>query len=203
MARADAAHALQEQAGAVFLHMDNGRIGCHASHRSTWEWLSEHSGDAEFLLVLEDDAEPVEGFTQQLEQALAVAPTGIVSLYLGTSYPIHWQPRIDLARHNANRVDACWLRTTDVLHAVGVAIRTDLLPSMLEHAPHGVPIDEAITKWAQAHGQEIGYTWPSLLQHSDTPTVISKHADGVERTQPRKAWWCHTRTEWTDKAVTL
>lgn len=206
--RADAAHALQETVGATFMHMDNGTKGCESSHRRVWEWLDSYaernkSEQYEWAVVLEDDAQPVVGFTQQLKQALTVAPTPIVSLYLGTNYPIHWQPRISLAKSNANTVNAAWMVTHHLLHAVGVAIRTDLLPSMLTEAQYKMPIDEAITAWAQAHGHRVGYTWPSLVDHDDGPPLIGKRADGDTRTQPRKAWWCHTRTEWTDKAVTL
>jgi GR25 family glycosyltransferase involved in LPS biosynthesis len=183
------------------MHVDNGTKGCELSHRRTWEYLAGQA--SEYSIVLEDDAQPVEGFHTQLEQALAVAPTPIISLYLGTSYPMHWQQRIQLAKSNANAANASWLLSDTLLHAVGVAVRTDLIPAMLDGAPHGMPFDEAVTLWAKVEGHKVGYCWPSLVDHEDSPSVIAKRPDDTERIQPRKAWWCHTRQEWTDRSVNL
>lgn len=196
--RAEQAHQLAETVGAVYTSIDDGILGCEGNHRKVWGWLSGQ--DTTWSVVLEDDAQPVEGFRLQLEQALAVAPTPIVSLYLGQGRPQHWQPRIDLARHNANAVNASWLIAPALLHAVGVAVRTELLPSVLLDKTY--PIDDAWTAWLRSQLLRVGYTWPSLVQHEDGPTLV-KHPDGVERNQRRVAWWCHTRDEWTDRAVNL
>jgi hypothetical protein len=197
-ARAEQAHKLMEDVGATYLSMDNGSLGCDANHKKVWSWLS--GKDTTWSVVLEDDAIPVEGFTKQLEQVLSVAPTPIVSLYLGQGRPQHWQPRIDLAKNNANSVDASWLIAPALLHAVGVAVRTELLPKVLFDKTK--PIDDAWTEWIRTQHLRVGYTWPSLLEHRDEDTLV-KHPDGVPRTQHRKAWWCHTRQDWTDRAVKL
>jgi hypothetical protein len=196
-ARADQAHALQEAIQAQYMHMDNGTLGCDRSHKKAWSYLSGKNTD--WSVVVEDDAVPVDGFRGQLEQALTVTPAPVVSLYLGTSQPKHYQPKIGLARSNANAVNACWLTTNTVLHAVAVAVRTELLSSMLLDKRY--PIDEALTDWVKREHLKVAYAWPSIVDHDDGPTLVN-HADG-ERLRHRKAWWCHTRNEWTDRAVKL
>lgn len=187
-----------EDVGAVYLSMDNGALGCEGNHRKVWSWLAgKHST---WSVVLEDDAVPVEGFRNQLEQALTHTPAPIVSLYLGRGLPVHYQPKIDLARHNANAVNACYLTSPVLLHAVGVAVRTALLSSVL--FDNGQPIDDAWTAWIASQSLQVAYTWPSLVDHRDEETLV-EHPDGVERIQHRKAWWCHTRDEWTGKTVNL
>lgn len=182
--------------------MDNGTLGCAANHRKVWEWLSKHSVRTnvrtEWCVVLEDDAEPVEGFREQLEQALTVAPSPIVSLYLGTSRPKHWQLFVTDAVQRANQADASWLLGTHLLHCVGVAVRTELAPLMAEWSTHlDQPLDDH-----PVGDHMIAYTNPSLVDHTDdTPVVL--HPDGQPRDKPRKAHRAGTRTTWTTTTVDI
>lgn len=196
-ARADQAHKLMEDVGAQYMSMDNGTLGCHRNHRKVWDYLATQ--DTDYSIVLEDDAEPVEGFREQLEQALTAAPAPIVSLYLGVGRPQGWQKRIDKAIKIADNKDAHWLTGKHVLHAVGLAIRTELLPMDLDPR---LQIDHAITKWRRAEFLPVAYTFPSLVDHRDEPTLFD-HGDGLSRTKPRKAWRVGTRDTWTDSAVPL
>lgn len=205
-ARADQAHQLQEQTEAVFLHMDNGAMGCNKSHIRTWEWMAGHAEREghDWACVLEDDAEPVEGFRDQLEQALEVAPTPIVSLYLGD--PRHWdlfrerKARIVAAGAAADESDACWLVTQELLHGVAVCIRTPLIRAMLEGIGTQA-IDYAIREWAKTEGHQIAFCWPSITDHADGPTLLPKPPNVRDRR--RKAWRVGVRATWTSKAVTL
>lgn len=191
-----------EDVGAVYLSMDNGTLGCDMAHRKVWAWMTAHAQREghDHVVVLEDDAVPVEGFREQLEQALTHAPEPIVSLYLGRGLPVHYQPKIDLARHNANAVNACFLTAPKLLHAVGVAVQTALLSSVL--FDNGQPIDDAWTAWIQSQHLQVAYTWPSIIQHRDEQTLV-EHPDGVERNQRRVAWWFGARDVWTDRSVNL
>lgn len=189
-----------EDVGAVYLSMDNGHLGCESNHTKTWDWMTKHGGAADWQIVLEDDALLCEGFTQQLEQALTVAPTPIVGLYLGCSTPVHWQIPIGQAIQEADQRQAHWIITHSIINAVGVAIRTDLLPIQ---PPTGKPIDEALAQWCKTQGHTVGYTWPSLIDHKDEEPVIKKRADGMQRTQPRKAWRHGTRDTWSSKSVDM
>lgn len=199
-ARADAAHALQEQVHAAYLHMDDGTVGCEGSHRKAWTYLAGTQSD--WCVVLEDDALPVEGFTQQVEQALTASPCNIVSLYLGQGRPPQWQARVSQAIHAAELDDACWIVGRRLLHGVAVAIRTHLIPSMLDHITSSTrPIDFAIKDWAVEAGHDIAFTQPSLVNHADGPTLIQR--DDSARTETRTAWRVGTRHTWTPKSVAL
>ena len=64
-----------------YVSWDDGTLGPAENHLRAWENLAEE--DAEVCLVLEDDAVPVANFRSELSGVLAVAPTDLVSLYLG------------------------------------------------------------------------------------------------------------------------
>lgn len=195
--RAAAAHNLMEATGAAFLSLDNGSKGCNGNHRHVLEWLS--TSPTEWVVVLEDDAQPVDDFRTQLEAALTAAPCDIVSLYLGTNYPRLWQRGIQRATTRADQSDSPWLVSEHLLHAVGYCIRTTLVLDLLEALPE-MPIDDAITTWARDQGRRIAYTWPSLVDHEDADTLISKRPT---RNAPRKAHRTGTRTQWAGPTVEL
>lgn len=201
-ARADHAHKLMDDVGAVYLSMDNGTLGCNNNHRKVWEHLTRY--DTDWSIVLEDDCEPVEGFREQLKQILETAPTPIVSLYLGD--PKHWdlfrdrQAKLSAAGAQADESDACWLVTRELLHGVAIAIRTPLIQAMLDGITDQA-IDYAIREWAKTEGHQIGFTWPSIVDHVDGPTLLPKPPN--MRHRARKAWRVGTREHWTGKQVTL
>lgn len=193
--------------------MDDGTLGCEQNHRRAWEHLAH--AKTEFALVLEDDAIPVPDFTHQAIQALAVAPSDVVSLYLGTGRPIWFelagrgsaqrlQPLIRDAVNQAHTEQACFITAPKLFHGVAVAIRTPLIGSMLTHTRVSPkPIDFAIGDWCVTEGHTVAYTVPSLCNHDDGPTVIRTHPDGEPRMAPRTAHMFGGRITWTSKAVEL
>lgn len=181
--------------------MDNGTLGCSGNHYKTWTYLAQ--SPTQWGVCIEDDAKPVEGFTHQLEQALTVAPTPIVSLYLGQGQPLQWQARIRQAIHAAEQDDACWIVGKRLLYGVAVCIRTDLIPSMLAGIETSTrPIDLAIRDWAVEAGHDICFPTPSLVDHADGPTLITDRTD-TSRDMQRTAWRTGTRDRWTSKTVNL
>lgn len=196
LARSAAAHQLMEDAGAAWMHMDNGTRGCNGSHKRALEWGSTKPVD--WIVVLEDDAELCDNWADNLTQALDLAPAPILSLYLGTSYPIEWQRFIRTSTTKATENNAAWIVGEQLLHAVAYAIRTDLIPDLLAHKSKA-PIDQAITEWARAAGHPVAYTWPSMCDHADQPTLVThKHANN----KPRKAWQ-HGQPTWNTTQVRL
>jgi len=191
---------------ASHLSMDDGTLGCNANHKQVWRWLAET--DSEWSVVLEDDALPA-GFGQfrtHLAKALTAAPTPLVSLYRGHNVN---NPAYETAGMNASRAadhaGAHWITSDLLLHAVAVAIRTDLIPDMLTHLgmlPPQFAIDEAISHWARAAGIKAAYTWPSLVDHADTYTLF-RHPDKLPRPKGRVAYEVGTRSHWDSEAVTL
>lgn len=183
--------------------LDNQDFGCEVNHLRAWEWLA--GGNCPWSVVIEDDALPVQRFRFQLHAALKVAPTPIVSLYLGRSRPPHWQESIAQSVGKTRLEDACFLTASALLHGVGYAIRTALIPDLLASLPGMIkdtPIDEAISSWARQRDYGISYTWPSLLDHRDEGTLID-HPDGHPRTKPRKAWCADWRERWESTTVEI
>lgn len=190
------ARQLAEEAGALYMNVDNGSMGCDASHMHVLRQLGDTSLD--WVVVLEDDAILCDNWADNLDQALTLAPAPILSFYLGTSYPIQWQRFIRQATTKATENNAAWIIGEQLLHAVAYAIRTDLIPDLLAHKSKA-PIDEAITEWARANGHMVAYTWPSMCDHADEPTLVThQHANN----KPRKAWQ-HGEPQWSTQTVRL
>lgn len=187
---------------AAVVSTDDGTLGAGWNHRAVWSSLLETVGRASHLVVLEDDAVPVQGFLSQLDRALEVAPSPIVSLYLGREWPPHWQHSINLALQDADKTDAAWLVCDELLHGVGVAVQTDLVADMLENSNQRLPIDESISSWAMTNHHLVSYTTPSLVEHADLPTLVN-HFDGEPRPAGRVAWRTGARRKWTGEAVEL
>ncbi|PKQ59734.1 hypothetical protein B5566_02515 [Mycobacterium sp. MHSD3] len=198
--RSTMAYYLAYQVGSPCVAIDDMGMGCAANHRRTWEWLALR-GHGDWCVVLEDDAVPVPSFREQLADALDHSPAPIVSLYLGRCRPGNAQATI--RDHVAYGPDTPWLITNRLLHAVGVAIRTDLVASMVDHtaALKGCPIDEAISHWAATHQLPVAYTWPSLVDHADTPSLV--HGPTRHHHVRRVAWRTGTRTTWQGEATQL
>lgn len=170
--------------------IDNLSKGCEFNHRQALTWLAR--GNSEWSIVLEDDCIPVPRFRNQLLNALEYAPTHLVSLYLGRGRPPHWQNSIS----SVIATDVSWLIGTDLLSAVGYAIKTKHISKMLAALDPQLPIDEAISVWAKGVGCKISYTRPSLVDHRyELPSLVT-HPDGQPRTQLRKAWFCDEKAQW-------
>lgn len=179
--------------------MDTGLLGCDDNHHHV---LTHLAGlPSTWSVVLEDDAIPVDGFRAQLEAALPFSPSPIVSLYLGRLRPPQHQADIQSAVQAATIEDADWIIATRLFHAVGYAIKTELLPSLLNHLSNW-PVDQHISEWAMQRGHTIAYTWPSLVDHADGHPVAD-HPDGQPRTPGRVAHKTGTKQQWTTESVTL
>jgi len=204
-ARAEHAHTLMDQVGAAYTSVDNGTLGCNGNHKQVWTWLNNHTDD--WAIVLEDDSLPTPDFVHQATQALAVAPSPLVSFYLGK----HHIPTLDIEHHKeqaitkAQSADAHWITSRQLLHAVAVAIDKDHIAAMLAHIadlPEQFPIDEAITHWATTNTIDVCYTWPSLVDHADQPTLF-RHLDKLPRPPGRVAYNTGGHDTWTDRAVIM
>lgn len=200
-----------------FVTVDDGDLGCFQNHRKAWETLAK-TATTDWAVVLEDDAVPVPGFLDQLDAALAQAPSPVVSLYIGRGRPRMSQP--PMRELVSAGVDTSWLLTDEMLGAVGIAIHTDLITRMLKATIVSpavwLPIDYAIGEWARQYGVHVAYTWPSLVNHADTQPAIDVHPDGqprgpiiytpgtdVPRLQRRVAWRVGTRDRWDSTTTWL
>jgi hypothetical protein len=198
---------LQDRADAARLFIDDGTLGCERNHHRVWEWLAGET--TEWAVVLEDDAIITDSFRQQLDMVLTAAPTPIVSLYRGHNVNNRaFETNGLLATGRADTENAHWVTAPHLLHAVGVAIRTELVPDMLTHIgplPDKFPIDERISHWAKTVKQQISYCHPSIVDHADGATAILTHhrRDKLPRPAGRVAYQYGTRDMWNSEAVKL
>lgn len=199
-ARLDEATTLAKTIGAV-VTLDHGDTGAGANHLRAWDLTTDV--DSEWAAVLEDDAQPVPDFTTQAEAALSAAPEPVVSFYLGRTRPVRWQDRISLGCIQADRAGAHWLTTTHTLHAVALAIHTDLREDWMDWANSSdLPPDERMAAWCLARGHRVAYTWPSLVDHADGPTLV-QHTRTGNTIGPRIAWRTGIRHAWTPAATPM
>ena len=197
--RGDMGKALAEKVGADHLNIDTDARGCTWNHCEAWRALYDvrPSGDS-YCLVLEDDAIPVVGFREQVAAALAVAPAPIVSLYLGRGYIEDRYIESMLVRADARKAN--WIVAPGrILHAVALAVRGDLMESLVENLPTlNHPIDRALTTWARSNGHQVAYSLPSLVEHDDGQSLVSAY-----KRAERKAWLVGVRDEWCDKMTLM
>lgn len=194
-ARAAESTLLARMVCADFVSVDNGILGCDGNHVAVQTHLA--GLPARWAVVLEDDAVVVPDFRVQLAAALEVAPAPVVSLYLGRLRPPQYQRQVVQAVARANSVDASWIVGRRMLHAVGYAIRTDVLGSLLNFESR-LPADERVSAWAGG----VAYCWPSLVDHADLPTVV-QHRDRQPRPPGRTAYRVGGRDVWTERSVPL
>jgi len=198
--REQMAEDLKAEIDADFMSVDLGHLGAGTNHRIVWSVLSDL--DSEWSVVLEEDAVPVVDFRSQLDEVLTAAPTDIVSLYLGRLRPPQYQDKIGDALAKAQANDAHFIVSNHCLHAVALAVRTNLVPYMLAGMKPYLPVDQAIGRWCRQRGHHIAYSVPSICDHRDLPSLID-HPDGRQRVPGRVAWQWGQRTAWFKTTVDL
>lgn len=189
--RLQAAYQLAKATGGQVV-LDHGR-GSNANHDAAWE---RAGGD--WHVVLEDDAILVPGFTAQVTAALAAVPAeGAVSFYVGTGRPKPTEaPR---AIEAARRSNAHWVKAQASYWGVALALPTYLVPDMLGYVQHStLPYDVRFGLWLRSRKLPCWYTVPSLVDHSDNPSLIWDY-----NLPSRKAIFVGRNTKWNDTFVSL
>lgn len=174
--------------------VDVGGRGAPGMHLQA---LEHAAGTGERVLVLEDDAIPVQGAGGMVEQFLDGRGQGLplVSFYLGAGAPVDKQPEIETAVERAKTMGGGLVRLPDLYHAVAYSIRSDRAARVVE-ALHGAaaimggfpangPIDRLI-------GQAAGETWywlPSPFDHDDAMPSTVPHRGPRPEPGSRRAHW--------------
>lgn len=201
------AHPAREQA-AEQLALDIDARVTWDRHRDEWETgsraLAAYDPQATHHLVLQDDALPVAGFRAHAAAAIAQHPDSLISFYLGKSRPPHLQRRFTRATLAADEQHAAWISSDRLHHGVAIALPIADIDPLLEwcRIPN-LPYDERIGAWYRFARRPVLYTWPSLVDHADTDTLIPRHHDGQPRDQPRVAWRTGTPTNWDTDVIPL
>lgn len=199
------AERLAQEVHAAVCNIDDGTLGCEGNHVAVLHMLSLL--DADWCVVLEDDAVVTPDFLSHVKRALEHAPAPIVGLYLGTGNPSgEVQRQIRQAVMEATDLSRAWIVGDALIGAVGYAIRASLIPDMLGWIAGDYDAEHPlrISRWAQDWDLRVAYTQPSLVDHADN-TPIGYSAEEFQKVPGgrRKAWNYGSQENWHTPAVEL
>lgn len=191
--RVDTLAKLRERVPSVVVVEDPTREGAWATARRCWE-AGLADDEADWIIVLNDDALPCDQFQTAAENALATRdPRDPVCFY--TAHP------------KAKDVASDWYTTHDDLVGVGCALSRWAAEEFLDWvdanpAVDGFSDDGRINLWAMATGRLIYTTVPSLVDHQlPDESTVPWTGPGAARTAvvpPMTAFECGTDPwEWT------
>jgi hypothetical protein len=175
--------------------VDTGDAGIIANHDNTLRLASRNKPDADWLIAIEDDADPVLDFYKQAEQALAHCPTPVASLYFGYVGQRRRSTNLLLALR-----DPHWIMCRGLMSAVCLAVHRTVLDALLAAAEchTDMTVDErysAATRDIDT-GIWVAHSNPSLVNHLDPGTV----SDGGGKPDiERKAYQVGVRDTWNGK----
>ncbi|ELY4571733.1 hypothetical protein SM001_003579 [Cronobacter sakazakii] len=183
-------HARREQAEelaeslAAYLLVDEDDFGANWNHRRALEWAA---GQNSLVVVVEDDALPIEGFQALATEWLSRFPGSLISFYLGTGRPPQYQLEIATKLIAADRERADHITMQRLVHAVCYSVPPKLLPKVLARWDASKPADYAV---GDACGGPVIYPCNSLVDHADG-LPVEKHPDRQPRRERRRAWRLH------------
>jgi hypothetical protein len=182
------AESLREAVGGGVIVFDHG-----AGEWATGEaaWREGALWDASHVLVLQDDAEPAEGFVPALHRAVTSVPDSPISLYLGRVKPTRWAQNVSMAVGEAVATDAHWIRASHLLHGVGIVLPRKWITPMLDYCEMfpNVAYDQRIGQYLRRmRNKSTFYTWPSLVDHADVPSLVRHNDDHRIGTDGRVAY---------------
>lgn len=163
------------------LLLDEGEHGANWNHRRAIEWAAEQPCR---VVVLEDDALPVQGFTDKVTDWLVRFPDDMLSFYLGTGRPPQYQLEIASKLIAADKARADFIILPRLIHGVCYSVPQQHIKRVLDKWNHRKAADYAV---GDAYGGRVIYPCYSLVDHADLPTV-ERHPDNEPRTERRRAW---------------
>lgn len=205
------ARKLVKRTRAQVINMDHTMAGsekdavaaCVANHLEVLRQLrSRATVRNPWCIVLEDDALPVDDFRIHAADALFCAESPLVGFYVGRA-----GANLNLkALEDARQSGVAWTASNHMLSAVAYAIRTNELPTIIDHYVHEdstATVERRITNWAimrrsAAYDEpRFYYTIPSLVDHSPGDSIIY----GGSQSDIRRAWSVGVATDWDTDAV--
>jgi hypothetical protein len=177
------AEALAERLGAHLL-LDDGNHGANWNHCRAMEWAAQQD---ERVVVLEDDALPVDGFRQLAGEWLERFPDSLVSFYLGTGRPPQYQPKIAEKLIAADKTHADYITLPRLIHGVCYSVPPAHLANVLKRWESHKAADYAV---GDAWGGVVVYPCWSLVDHHDGLSVERPWNNALRR-ERRQAWRLH------------
>lgn len=186
--RRDMAEGLAAQIEADVVVYDIDGRGERWCHTHTLRRLAATGAD--WLVLSEDDALPIDDFRPSLARALSDTHPAIVSLYIGQGNWVGLIPRkgsiVERLVAQARRTRASWIDHPRLFHGVAIAIPNAWAAAIIDALEDSVrSSDRTIGEWAIANGRPVRYTWPSLVDHRNGPTLI----EGAGERKPNRVAW--------------
>jgi hypothetical protein len=166
------------------LLIDDQDRGANWNHRRAMEWAADQD---QRVVVIEDDAIPVSGFTESVCGWLERFPDDLISFYLGTGRPPQYQMAIAGKLINADKERSDFVTLPRLLHGVCYSPPKQAIDKILSRWDFAKAADYAV---GDAYGGAVIYPCYSLVDHLDEASV-EKHPDTTPRTERRKAWRLH------------
>lgn len=157
--------------------VDQDGKGAQWGHREALKLARELD---ERVVIMEDDAMPVEGFVERASEWISRFPDDMISFYLGTGRPPQWQSWVDNAIATAGARDNIVMPL--LIHGVCYTLPTAKVPDVIRRMRPG-PADYSV---GEAWGKPVVYPIRSLVDHRDGPSV-EVHPDGEARSEVRRA----------------
>ncbi|HAU5603691.1 TPA: hypothetical protein JD320_002885 [Citrobacter koseri] len=176
------ARALAYQIGpTAHVMIDPDNHGANWNHRRALEWAT---GQSCRVVVLEDDAMPVAGFTDLVFDWLNRFPDSLVSFYLGTGRPPQYQIQIAERLIVSDKTQADYITLPRLIHGVCYSVPPHHIERVLARWDSHKAADYAV---GDAYGCPVVYPCYSLVDHADGESV-ERHPDRTPRTERRRAW---------------
>jgi hypothetical protein len=150
--------------------------------RRTWSMADPGS---DWHLLLQDDVVVAKDLLAGIELALEWVPDriGIVQFFIGKYRPLG--PVFVNLGTEADRIGATWIEHRSMCWGVAQAVRTPTIPAMLKWCDgrRGMADDSRVGRYYRdVLHQRTWYTWPSLVNHRDGPSLVHH---GAGRTAQR------------------
>lgn len=160
--------------------LDDFQSGAATLHQRALRHISELKHDG-FSIVIEDDALPVDNFRELAGSWLKRFPTDLISFYLGTGRPPQWQSIVDKKIRYSKQHG--YIVLSQLIHAVCYGMPNYMAYTILNNFDANKPADYAIGDCVS----KVIYPIYSLVDHNDSLPSVERHADGIKRTERRRA----------------
>lgn len=175
------ANDLASELEADSIFMDEHSAGANANHLRALSWAAEQS---DRVIIIEEDALPVDGFRDKTQDWLTRFPDNLCSFYLGTGRPPQYQMQIAERLIIADKTQADYITLPRLIHGVCYSVPPQHIERVLSRWDSSKPADYAV---GDAYGGAVVYPCYSLVDHADG-VPVERHPDSAQRTERRRAW---------------
>ena len=166
------------------LLIDDGNHGANWNHRRALEWAAEQPCR---VVVVEDDAMPVDLFFTSVTSWINRFPESLVSFYLGTGRQHQYQMQVSARLSVADKTRSDVITLPRLIHGVCYIVKPQHIERVLSRWDSSKPADYAV---GDAYGGAVVYPCYSLVDHADGEPV-ERHPDSAPRIERRRAWRLH------------